>query len=165
MKLIREAGAEDLPVIHELAYKIWPSAYVHILSARQLDFMLEKIYSTASLHDQLESLHHSFIIAYDKNIPVGFASFSAKESEENIFHLHKIYVLPQQQGTGTGKHLLDYVVDAVLSAGASALQLNVNRHNKARYFYEKHGFIIKEEVDIPIGEGFFMNDFIMEKVF
>jgi diamine N-acetyltransferase len=165
MKLIRAAEVNDLHVVHELAYKIWPSAYGDILSASQMEFMLKKIYSPGSLHNQLNVLHHNFIIAYDKNVPIGFASFSAKETDSTIFHLHKIYVLPQQQGNGIGKYLLDYVIDACISSGAHALQLNVHRHNKARYFYEKHGFTVKEEIDIPIGEGFFMNDYIMEKVF
>jgi len=38
----------------------------------------------------------------------------------------------------------------------------VNRYNKAKDFYEKAGFIIKETADIEIGGGFFMNDYVME---
>lgn len=47
---------------------------------------------------------------------------------------------------------------------ATVLELNVNRQNKARIFYEKFGFVIVEEKDIPIGNGYFMNDYVMQKV-
>jgi hypothetical protein len=40
--------------------------------------------------------------------------------------------------------------------------LNVNRYNKARFFYEKFGFKIIDEVDISIGNNYFMNDYVME---
>jgi ribosomal protein S18 acetylase RimI-like enzyme len=40
--------------------------------------------------------------------------------------------------------------------------VNVNRHNKALHFYEKYGFKIIREEDIDIGEGYFMNDYVME---
>ena len=46
--------------------------------------------------------------------------------------------------------------------GRDRFTLNVNRYNKALYFYEKHGFTIAQEVDIEIGEGYFMNDYIMK---
>jgi hypothetical protein len=38
----------------------------------------------------------------------------------------------------------------------------VNRYNKAKDFYEKAGFKIIETVDIEIGNGFYMNDYVME---
>ena len=162
MKSIKVAGLNDLSTIHNLAHAIWPYAYGDILSAAQLNYMLEKIYSHASLQNQFVILQHNFVLVSDNDIPVGFTSFSAKEKNSSVFRLHKIYVLPQQQGNGTGKMLLEYVINSVREMGATSLELNVNRFNKARYFYEKHGFVITGEVDIYIGEGYFMNDYLME---
>jgi len=159
---IKEAGLKDLSVISDLAHAIWPAAYGEILSPAQLTYMLNKIYALTSLENEFLNLQYNFIIAYDKNVPVGFASFSPKEEESSVFHLHRIYVLPRQQGSGTGKMLLDNVINAIKKRGATALTLNVNRYNKARSFYEKKGFIISREVDIDIGQGYFMNDYIME---
>jgi len=159
---IKEGGLKDLPVINNLAHAIWPAAYSAILSPEQLTYMLNNIYTLASLENQFLYLHHKFIVAYDENVPVGFASFSPEEEVSSVFHLHKIYILPRQQGSGTGKMLLDYVINTIKEVGATALTLNVNRYNKARFFYEKRGFIIAQEVDIDIGEGYFMNDYIME---
>ena len=69
--------------------------------------MIDKIYSLRSLQNQLLDLHHNFILVFDENIPVGFASFSSKEENILVFHLHKIYELSRQQGNGTGKTLLE----------------------------------------------------------
>ncbi len=162
MKSIRAAKQGDLQIIHDLAHEIWPHAYGDILSAAQLQYMLDKMYSLASLQHQLLELGHNFIILSNDDVPVGFASFSSEKKDNFIFHLHKIYVSRGQQGTGAGKMLLEYVITKIKEMGAKSLELNVNRQNKARYFYEKQGFVIKEEVDIEIGEGFFMNDFIMQ---
>jgi diamine N-acetyltransferase len=161
MTSIKSAGLSDLPVIHNLAHRIWPDAYGEILSPEQLKYMLEEIYSLTSLQNQFVALQHNFILVLDNNIPVGFASFSPKKINGTTYRLHKIYVLPQQQGTGTGKLLLAHVINAIKSLGATSLELNVNRHNKARLFYEKQGFIIIGEEDIDIGQGYFMNDYVM----
>ena len=162
MKLIKAAALNDLPVIRDLAYSIWPNAYGDILSPGQLNYMLDKIYSLHSLQNQLLNLLHNFIIVLDNDIPVGFASFSLTEDKPSVYHLHKIYVLPNQQGNGTGKMLLEHVINSIKEKDATALTLNVNRYNKARYFYEKQGFTIAEEVNIDIGQGYYMNDYVME---
>lgn len=39
--------------------------------------------------------------------------------------------------------------------------LNVNRNNKALHFYEHKGMKKLREGDFPIGNGYYMNDYIM----
>ncbi|MEO9022595.1 MAG: GNAT family N-acetyltransferase [Ginsengibacter sp.] len=158
---IKQAGVNDLNTVSQLAHTIWPLAYGAILSADQLEYMLNRIYSLSSLEHQYNILKHHFILVVDDDIPVGFASFSPHENPA-VYHLHKIYVLPDQQGKHTGKKMLTYVLEEIKKNGATSLQLNVNRHNKALHFYEKQGFTIIREEDIDIGSGYFMNDYVME---
>lgn len=158
--VIRKAYPADIPLIKDMAYQIWPVTYGEILSKEQLDYMLELIYSEQALKEQMEK-NHEFIIVYDGVHPVGFASFSLIEPQ--TYKLHKIYVLPSQQGKGTGRFIIDQLVKAMKSKGAASLQLNVNRHNNAKTFYEKMGFAVIREEDIDIGKGYFMNDYVMEK--
>ena len=72
-------------------------------------------------------------------------------------------MLPETQGKGLGKMLLQSVEQAAEAFDAHTLSLNVNRFNKARTFYIKLGFETLEEVDIEIGHGYLMQDYIMEK--
>jgi len=41
------------------------------------------------------------------------------------------------------------------------MELNVNRNNKALHFYEHKGMKKLREGDFPIGNGYYMNDYIM----
>ena len=74
-------------------------------------------------------------------------------------------MLIPQQGKGTGRFVIDYVIAAIKKKGAASLLLQVNRNNPARLFYDKLGFTIIDEIDADIGHGYFMNDYIMEKKF
>lgn len=157
---IRKANLDDIPLIRELTFKIWPQTYGSILSKEQIDYMLNMTYSEKSLQEQMLQ-NHEFIIAYDDKKPVGFASYSL--TKPGVFKLQKIYVLPSQQGKGTGSFIIDQLVNAMKSKGAISLQLNVNRYNNAKTFYEKIGFAVIKEEDIDIGNGYLMNDYVMEK--
>jgi len=159
---IRKAYPTDIPLIRDMAYKIWPSTYGSILSKDQIDYMLGWFYSEKELHEQMGQ-HIEFIIVYDGVHPVGFASFGL--SEPQVYKLHKIYVLPSQQGKGTGRFIIDQLIKAMKAKGATSLLLNVNRQNNAKNFYEKLGFTVIKEEDIDIGNGYFMNDYVMEKRF
>lgn len=123
--------------------------------------MLELIYSEASLEKQMNEEQCRFLFVYDDDEPVGFASTG--ETEPGIYKLHKIYILPSQQGKGTGKFVIDHIIRELVEKKAKALRLQVNRYNKARSFYEKLGFVVIDEADFDIGNGYFMNDYVMEK--
>jgi len=151
---------EDIPLIRELTFKIWPQTYAALLSQKQISYMLDLMYSELSLLRQMTDGSH-FIIVYDNDEPCGFAAFF--ETDSYIFKLDKIYVLPSQQGKGTGSFVINHIIDEIKKKGAIALQLQVKRDNKARFFYEKLGFNIIEEKDFDIGNGYFMNDYVMEK--
>jgi diamine N-acetyltransferase len=159
---IRKATAEDITLIRELTLQVWPQTYAPILSQAQIDYMLEMMYSPASLEKQMRD-GAQFIIVYENETAVGFASY--QKAGDAVFKLHKIYVLPSQQGKGTGKWLIEYIINEVKKEYAAALQLQVNRHNKARNFYEKLGFTVVKECAFDIGNGYVMDDYVMEKRF
>ena len=128
-----------------------------------MEYMLEKFYSAPTLLYQLQELHYNSVLALDDELPVGFATYSPKENSKTIYRLHKIYLLPEQQGKGTGVQLLNHIIAEMKTKDAKILELNVNRQNKAKLFYEKFGFVIIREEDIAIGNGYFMNDYVMHK--
>jgi diamine N-acetyltransferase len=160
MHTIREATTEDIDLIRQLTSQVWPQTYASIISPEQIEYMLEMMYSPASLAKQMAD-DAQFIITYEKDEPVGFASY--QEIKSTIYKLHKLYVLPTQQGKGTGRFTIDYISEEIKKTGATALQLQVNRRNKARNFYEKNGFYVIEEISLDIGNGYVMDDYIMEK--
>jgi len=158
---IEKAGIREIPLIHQLAENIWPPAFAHILSPSQISYMMDMMYRIDVLEKQMQE-NHTFLVFYHHNEPGGYAAYAPKE--ENVFKLHKIYLAQDLQGRGFGKAFMQDVIERVQKEGASILELNVNRYNPAVKFYEKQGFSVCEAVDIPIGEGYFMNDYVMRKL-
>lgn len=171
MPEIKKATFKDIPLIRELCFAIWPQTYSHIITPQQIDYMLEMMYNPISLQKQMEEDGCTFIVVYDNNLPIGFAAYAQltepREQPANeainttTWKLDKIYVLQSQQGKGTGKFIINYIVDEIKAKHAKTLQLQVNRQNKAKNFYEKLGFKIIKTSDFDIGNGFFMNDYVM----
>jgi ribosomal protein S18 acetylase RimI-like enzyme len=71
--------------------------------------------------------------------------------------------LTNHQGKGIGKALIDFIVNEAKERHQKGLILNVNKRNIAIRFYESIGFNISNEEVIDIGNGFVMDDFVMEK--
>ncbi len=123
--------------------------------------MFEVIYSREALERQMQE-GQTFLILEESGKPVGFAAFSVKDEAAKAYKLNKIYLLPQTQGKGYGKALLQAVEQEVKLSGATLLDLNVNRHNPAKGFYERCGYQVHQQEDIPIGP-YWMNDYVMRK--
>jgi GNAT superfamily N-acetyltransferase len=164
MYLIREATPEDTEVIRTIAEKTWWVAYSPILEKEQISFMLDEIYSTRKVASQLTHQTQTYLLLLEgeQAKPVAFAAYSPREEDPEVYKLHKLYCLPETQGKGYGKILINAVIDKTFDAGKHMLDLNVNRHNKAKTFYEKIGFAVIYEEDIPIGP-YWMNDYVMRK--
>lgn len=156
--IIHKATKDDIPLLHHLAHAVWPITYKEILSRQQSNYMMNLIYSESSLQKQFDA-NHNFLIVEENKKPVAFADYSLLN--DNIYKLHKIYVLQNQQGKGIGQILIKHIIKIIKEQNATALLLNVNRNNKAKQFYERLGFKVISEEDIDIGEGYFMNDYIM----
>ena len=71
-------------------------------------------------------------------------------------------MLATQQGKGTGKFIINFIVEEIKQQNAKALQLQVKRDNPAQDFYKKIGFTVIETADFDIGNGYFMKDYVME---
>lgn len=166
MVQIRKAEADDLQSIHDMAQVVFRNTYKEILSPDQMEYMMEMMYSLPNLRKQLEEGHH-YYIAQDGDNRLGYVSLQHEGADEEgteVFHLHKIYVMPDAQGQGVGKILFDTAVDHAkqIAAGRKArIELNVNRYNKAVDFYRHIGMRVLLEEDFPIGNGFYKTDYIM----
>ena len=160
---IEKYTEEHFSSVRAIAKEVWPNVYGTILSAAQLDYMMEMMYSVAALQNQVNKLQHHFIVAKENEECIGFASFEYNYKETNATKIHKIYIYTHQQGKGIGTQLINYIACEAKSAAQNALLLNVNRNNTALDFYRRLGFVVQKEEDIPIGNGFLMEDYVMEK--
>lgn len=159
---IRRITDNDVNLINQLAGRVWEPTYKHILSKEQLDYMFGMMYSPESILRQLTQNKHEFLLLQDNGVYLGFASYEINY-RPGVTKIHKLYIMPEAQGKGAGSILTNAIEKAAKAAGNSVLTLNVNRFNNALKFYTKTGFIKTGEEDIDIGQGYLMEDYIMEK--
>lgn len=163
---ISKASGEDIMCIHDMAQVVFRHTYREILSPEQMEYMMDWMYSPANLQKQLDE-GHVYYIAYRDGKPCGYVSVQPEGIADDgrlLFHLQKIYVLPSEQGHGLGRALFDRAVAHVREASGickARIELNVNRNNPSIGFYHHLGLRILRQGDFHIGNGFYMNDYIM----
>jgi len=163
---IKRAVNIDLQTIHDMAEVVFRETYKTILSPDQMDYMMEWMYSLPNLERQV-SHGHTYYIAWAEGKPQGYLSIrkdSVEPDGTEVWHLEKIYVMPSAQGSGLGHLLLETAKQHVKdnkSACKARIELNVNRNNPAVGFYRNQGLRILRQGDFPIGNGYYMNDYIM----
>ena len=159
---IRKINSEEALLIHALAHQIWNKVYPSIVTQAQINYMLEKMYAVPVLKKEIDN-GIVFQIAEEDGVALGFCAF--EQLATNTFKLHKIYVQPETKGKHIGSLLLLSVENIIAESGDNArLTLNVNKYNSAKTFYEKKGFVVVDEGVFDIGNGFVMDDYIMEKI-
>lgn len=158
--VIKAADMRDISMIHKLSLQIFPLTYQNILSVDQLNYMMDWMYSEKNLLKQMEDGHRYFI-AYVDDLPAGYVSI--RQESKDIFHLEKLYVLREYQKKGLGKELFFHAIKMIKENHPEKcdMHLNVNRKNVALEFYKRMGMTELESGDYPIGNGYFMNDYIM----
>jgi len=155
------ATKEDVFLIHRLAEAIWWPTYRPYIPEQQIREMLEDRYVPEILWKEV-CLGIPYVLAFRNEVAVGFTNYIPSASQPDLIRIEKLYVLPGEQGKGTGQSLLQYIEKQAYSLGKTRLQLNVNRHNSAKTFYDRQGFEVVNSVDIPY-RSYVLNDYIMEK--
>lgn len=163
MNTIRIATINDILLIRHLAEQVFPETYKHIITPAQCDYMMDMMYSETSLLRQMTEERHIYQLLAIDGEPAGYVSVQPIEAD--VYELQKIYVLPRFQGRHLGRTLFDAAVSLVkrLHPEPCRIFLHVNRYNKAKTFYEHLGLKVTKQGDYDIGNGYFMNDYIMEK--
>lgn len=163
MLKISDATTDDIPVIIDIAEKTWWPTYGQILKSDQIRYMLDTIYAPEAIARHISTRSQTFVLARDETGYQGFAAYGPRQ-DAKTYKLFKLYVLPQTQSKGYGRALIDEIKKRLLAAGEHTLDLNVNRNNPALLFYQKCGFELTGEEDIPIGP-YWMNDYTLRAHF
>jgi GNAT superfamily N-acetyltransferase len=125
--------------------------------------MLGWMYSVEKLEEAIADYNQDFLVLENGLTILGFTGIEHHYQDKNITRIHKLYVLPETQGTGAGKALLEEIIQQAKLNHSSLLHLNVNKANKAVSFYEHVGFVVSDQEVLDIGNGFVMDDYIMTK--
>ena len=174
------ATPDEYETIRKIAHATWPDTFAGILTGAQIDYMLRMMYSRTAIEEQVAKGHvfhllvegqrgnqngnpnpHYLRATSTRFKPVAYVSHQLDYLPDTA-KIHKLYALPAAQGRGYGKALIKKVATIARNAGQERLRLDVNYQNKAIGFYEHLGFDKIAEHTTEIGQGYLMEDWIME---
>ena len=125
--------------------------------------MLSRGYNEDAITEELNSGTAHWVTLLNDNKLIGFASYGPTDKAEEM-QLYKLYIHPCFQREGYGTAFLQYLQTEASENGYKYLILTVNKNNfKAISAYLKTGFVIRESRIADIGNGFFMDDYIMSR--
>ena len=152
---------QEIGAVSALARAVWQTTYPALISQAQIDSMLADRYAAAQIEMQCADSAHGWWVACRNGTLAGFAHAMIGEAD---CKLDKLYVHPAQQRNGVGAGLLAAVRPWCAQHQMRRLWLQVNRGNdQAIAAYRKYGFHIVESRLFDIGQGFVMDDYIMEQ--
>ena len=129
----------------------------------KVDFLvpIEKYQSYHAMTEQISNQGYSYLAVRECGKLCGYIGIKPEDDEH--FFLSKLYLCADKRGKGIASAMLNRVFDEARKSGKSTVYLTVNRHNDhAVDVYRKTGFIITRQSVADIGNGFVMDDYIME---
>lgn len=159
MKFLRlENNANEITRMSAIASSIWKEHYDAILGSEQNDYMIEMFQSEKAISEQLKHDYEYYFVRLDDE-DIGFIALYGRE---NDLYLSKFYLKKDTRRKGYSKKMLAFVVSRAKELGLPAIVLNVNKYNDALFAYEKLGLRKIGDEKIDIGNGYYMDDYVME---
>ena len=153
--------AEQIQEIADLAESVWTEHYTSLIGSAQVAYMIKKFQSIPAITEQIRQGYRYYLMQ-SGGISVGYTAVLSEPMEKSLF-LSKIYV----EKTYRGRHFTSQTVAALKKIcreeGLKKIWLTVNKGNHSSIaVYEHLGFIKVRDVVTDIGEGYVMDDHIME---
>lgn len=161
---IRRIGIEELPLVRDLAHRIWPAHYLGIITQGQIDYMLSVWYEPGTLKREVEERGVCYaLIEAGGSGPSGYIGCERQPGSDVLF-LSKLYLIPECHGVGLGQAALTWVREFARTNACRVVRLRVNKNNTAAIrAYLRHGFHFVEDLCTNIGSGFVMDDYLLER--
>lgn len=151
-------SAENIPVLRQLAREIQIPYFTPMIGETQITYMLDLFLSESAIQDQLKK-GYQYRLVYSDGVLCGY--FGICPEGDKLF-LSKFYLKENFRGQGIGKAMMEEVCR--LGNGLNSVYLTVNKQNHGPIaVYKALGFSVTDSVETDIGQGYIMDDYIMEK--
>lgn len=152
----------DIKRLASLAKSIWEEYFVCILTNQQISYMIEKFQSETALKEYITLKGYEYYFICNENGEIGY--FGIHDEGESLF-LSKLYLKADMRGKGIASNAFTFIEDICKIRGIKSIWLTVNKYNTHSIaVYNAKGFKIIDSEVAPIGNGFVMDDYIMQKL-
>lgn len=159
LRVIPVSNIELVYSLSAIADDIWHEHFTPIIGEAQVDYMLDKFLSPDALVEQINAGYQYYIFSFEYT----FAGFAGIHKEDGKLFLSKLYVHKDFRGTGIASYMFQQFIEMCKKHSLEKIWLTCNRHNTNTIEIYKHwGFEIVREEATDIGNGFVMDDYIME---
>jgi RimJ/RimL family protein N-acetyltransferase len=156
MNICKENDAKELS---EMARDIWIDYYTPFLNAELPEYVVEKFQSEEAIREQIKNGYlYSFVIFDEKKI--GY--YCIHPEGESLF-MSKYYISKEYRGKGFGSKVMDEILENGREMNMKRVYLRVNKYNSGSIkIYLHKGFVTVGELEEDIGDGFVLEDYVME---
>ena len=160
MTILKASNKDEITAIVELGRRIWTEHYTPIIGLDQVNYMLDKFQSFEAITKQIQEEEFEY---YQINSEEQLIGYIAVQQREDALFLSKIYIQKDQRGKGIGKEAMDFIFNRASELHCKLIRLTVNKYNSDTIkAYEKIGFQNMGPAVFDIGNGYIMDDYIME---
>ena len=153
---------QDISNIVILGDEIWREHYTPIIGENQVTYMLDKFQSNEAIKSQINEGYLYFLLK-EGNINIGY--FSVQRRDKTLF-LSKVYIQKKHRGKGYFQKTMNHVTTLAHREFCTSISLTVNKYNtNSINIYLNKGFKIMESAVFAIGNGYVMDDYVMELKF
>ncbi|MCI7179228.1 MAG: GNAT family N-acetyltransferase [Schaedlerella sp.] len=150
---------EQISKVAALAEVIWHQHFTPIIGREQVIYMVEKFQSEAALEQQIANGYEYYQL-FDGD---EFCGYCGIHPENGKLFLSKLYIKKEARGRHIASHAMNFLKDICRERGISAIWLTCNKHNNNTLaIYDHLGFKIIDTQVADIGNGFVMDDYILE---
>ena len=152
---------DQIDELAALAGMIFREYYPDIISTEQTEYMASTFLTPEHLASHINDDGYEYYFIQDGGKTIGFVGL--RPDGDKLF-LSKLYILKEYRGQGHASEAFGFLENICKDRDLDAIWLQVNKNNrKAIDVYKVKGFETVRQQTMPIGDGFEMDDFIMEK--
>lgn len=160
MEIIMCKTDEQLKELAQKANEIWHEYFIDIITLEQIEYMVEKFQSYKAIKHAIEEENYTYFLAYEKNCLIGYCG--VKLEEERLF-LSKLYLQKESRGKGLSSAMLKQAIAFAEEHHKKAIYLTCNKYNTHSLdVYKAKNFYVVDSVESDIGNGFIMDDYILQ---
>lgn len=154
--------AKEIQELASLAEVIWHEHFPGLISEEQINYMVAQFQSESAIRDQLENKGYTYFLGYVDDELVGYCGVCPEKDTKRLF-LSKLYIRKDQRGHGYARQLFNQAIALARTMDMQAIYLTCNKFNEhSLAVYDQMGFRTIDAVQTEIGEGFIMDDYIMQ---